>query len=530
MDTHIQDIALSYFQALDCAHSLSAAILLRHGEYEQLARASVQPMMFADEATYFRAVSACDLLRKLNCLPTGIDTAAVAYEKWLQAEHECFRTNYRLSRYTEGESHSADEIIDLIRKNMSRLLGRVPSSLNYKLGPGSTFGVRGPRVSLPEKLSQLPEMTADAWIFLRDVRNTAWFRAVQGNLFSECPIFSCDLPLVRGNRFTTVPKDGKTDRPIAIEPGLNLFVQLGLGDAMRSSLNRHGLLLSNSQEIHRNLAQQGSADDSLATIDLSSASDTVAHELVRLVTPDSWYQLLNAVRSPFTLLPNGRWVKLEKFSSMGNGYTFELETAIFSSIVMAVAEKMCVPLHRKNFSVYGDDIICPSSLAVPLMRVLSVLGFLINKEKSFVAGPFRESCGGDFFLGTPVRAVRIEAFDLSSPVNLFSLHNKLYRNAFSRHLCEKVRRLLPRNLAKLGGPEELGDIVLHGVPPTVKRFKEASYDAYQVLTLVPCPYIFPLERWDDDTAVACLLYGVPSEGISFRSMPSGYRRAWVTVL
>lgn len=90
---------------------------------------------------------------------------------------------------------------------------------------------------------------------------------------------------------------------------------------------------------------------------------------------------------------------------MGNGYTFELETLLFSCACRAVAEMEGVALNHSNFSVYGDDIVAPSALYDPICSALRFLGFQPNLSKSFNSGPFRESCGGDYFRGEFVRPI-----------------------------------------------------------------------------------------------------------------------------
>ena len=90
---------------------------------------------------------------------------------------------------------------------------------------------------------------------------------------------------VLGNLVTTVPKNAKTDRIIAIEPDWNSFFQLGLGAAIRSRLQRVGLLLDTAQAENRRLALIGSETGEYATIDLKAASDTVSLGLCELLLP-----------------------------------------------------------------------------------------------------------------------------------------------------------------------------------------------------------------------------------------------------
>jgi hypothetical protein len=524
MDQHIQEIAIRCYEALDCAHSLSCAILLRYGEYDQIAQRATDPHMFNSSNAYYRAISANDLLRKYPELPTTFSKSERAMDVWWWAERSCFRTNRFIWDAFEGENYSSPivELFDDLEKIASSMLGRAPGDLEFRFGPGATYACRGVSSLLPNKVSKVPEMTESAWVFLQDVSQTAWFRCLVQRPF-ERPSLSLEFPVVRGNRFVTVPKDSKIDRGIAIEPSMNIFIQLGLGSAMRRSLNRHGLLRSNSQEIHRELARRASRDDSLATLDLSSASDTVSYELVKRMIPDRWFHLLDSSRSPMTQLPSGAWVKLEKFSSMGNGYTFELETLIFATICRHVSDKRSVVLTAENFSVYGDDIIVPAEIADDVVGLLRMLGFTPNPSKCFTRSPFRESCGGDYFLGDWVRPIQIKTIP-ATILDWFALHNMLRRNPFLSCLAHTVLSAVPRKMRSFGGPERLGDIVLHGVP----AIESTQFSIRSIRCLKTSSKLTPLRRWDDHTALACLLYGVPSDGVASRNSPLSIRAGWVT--
>jgi hypothetical protein len=95
-----------------------------------------------------------------------------------------------------------------------------------------------------------------------------------------------------------------------------------------------------------------------------------------------------------------------KFSSMGNGCTFGLESLIFAAAARAVGSR--------DFCVYGDDIIIETELYEPLVTLLSALGFTTNSEKSFNQGPFRESCGVDAYLGTDITPFYVRTWNPKS--------------------------------------------------------------------------------------------------------------------
>lgn len=255
-----------------------------------------------------------------------------------------------------------------------------------------------------------------------------------------------DLPFkcVEGNKLDWVPKNYKTDRTIAIEPDMSMFFQKGVGGLLRKRLKRVKQDLS-TQDTNRFLAALSSIDGSLATLDLSMASDTVAYYLAKYLIRPDWFEAADCLRSQVGFYSDdGKDVAVvyEKLSSMGNGSTFEWETLIFYGILRAVSELSEQQDHR--LYVYGDDIVVPSGMASLAMSYLRKAGFVVNQSKSFWDGPFRESCGGHYFSGTDVTPFYVrEAVDNLD--RLFLLHNNVYR-WFNRHpyICDpnKVTDLL----------------------------------------------------------------------------------------
>jgi len=232
--------------------------------------------------------------------------------------------------------------------------------------------------------------------------------------------------ILRGNEIVFVPKNAKTHRVIAIEPHVNSYLQKGFGSFIRKRLARIAGIDLNNQEINQQLARQGSLTGSLATIDLSGASDTISTELVRYLLPKRWFHLLDSCRSKQGFLRDkDTWLYYNKFSSMGNGYTFELESLIFWALCKACQEVVGVD---GVISVYGDDIIVPSDLYDEVATVLTFAGFSLNGKKSFSSGPFRESCGKDFFNGYEVRPLFVKD-RVSSVEAIYKLANGLRRYA-----------------------------------------------------------------------------------------------------
>jgi hypothetical protein len=202
--------------------------------------------------------------------------------------------------------------------------------------------------------------------------------------------------VVRGSKFFTVPKKATARRGCCSEPMLNSYVQLGIGRYIAKRLSFYGVDL-NDQRGNQDMAEKAYTKK-LATLDLSNASDLMSRAVVSELVSYEWDHLLSLARSPSTFV-DGEWVELAKHSSMGNGYTFPLETTIFKAVMDS-----CVPIEdRHNTSVYGDDIIVPQCNAQSVIDRLEYLGFQVNRTKSHLAGDFFESCGKDFFRGDPVR-------------------------------------------------------------------------------------------------------------------------------
>jgi len=170
---------------------------------------------------------------------------------------------------------------------------------------------------------------------------------------------------------------------------------------------------------------------------LKSASDTVSDFLVRSVLPPEWLALLDVARCDYSVV-DGKEVKLEKYSAMGNGYTFELETLLFTAA--------CIAAGSKDYNVFGDDIIVEQSVAPDLIDFLQFLGFEVNESKTCLAGTFFESCGVDVWHGRDVRPFFLKgttkatlwhfiALRINCPSMLTSVIRTVGTNGFLRPGC-----------------------------------------------------------------------------------------------
>jgi hypothetical protein len=209
-----------------------------------------------------------------------------------------------------------------------------------------------------------------------------------------------------------VPKTAKIHRAIPIEPLLNGFIQTGCDQYLKEKLLLRAGIDITDQSRNQGLAYQGSLPgwfNPLATIDLSAASDSIAIETARDLLPPAWFDFLNSIRSPCFSV-DGVEKRYEKFSSMGNGFCFPLETLLFASLAYSANAVTGDTI----FSVYGDDIIVRQSAAALVIEYLKYYGFKTNNEKTFLFGPFRESCGADFFEGVSVRPYSLDFIPINS--------------------------------------------------------------------------------------------------------------------
>lgn len=209
-------------------------------------------------------------------------------------------------------------------------------------------------------------------------------------------------------RIVLVPKDSRGPRVISCEPAELMFIQQGLMRLMYRTIENHNLTKSEihftDQTINQSKARQSSIDGLLATLDLKDASDRVSLELVRRVFPSDWVECLEACRSESTQLPSGKIVKLNKFAPMGSACCFPVEALVFWASAQATYRRLGVTAEA---AVYGDDIIVPTAYAEDIIKDFVSIGFVVNMDKSFTKGPFRESCGGEYHNGYDVAPVRV---------------------------------------------------------------------------------------------------------------------------
>lgn len=204
-------------------------------------------------------------------------------------------------------------------------------------------------------------------------------------------------------KLTLVPKTFKSLRVIMPNTTIGSYMSYGLGEMIRKRLKSGGYDIKTLQQRHRSLARLASTHGFWVTADLSSASDSITDALVRRLFPPDWYEILVQSRIGKVALPNGQNIESLTFCTMGVGYTFPLQTLVFLSLLKAIEATMYHRLDRRLISVYGDDMIYHVRIHSDVMRFFPQFGFVINVDKTFSEGHFRESCGGDYYRGVDVR-------------------------------------------------------------------------------------------------------------------------------
>lgn len=255
------------------------------------------------------------------------------------------------------------------------------------------------RNTSPHKLNRF------LWLRLKDQPN---FQRKIFNFKMECI-----TTFTQGNRFSTVPKNNLVDRPICIESLANILTQRQVGIGIRNCLKQFGIDLDILAFKHQDMI----SSSNVATIDLKNASDRIHQSLVKYLLPKRVFKFIELTRSAMTLGPDGEYYFINKVSSMGNGFTFELMSLILTALSRTYSD---------SASVFGDDIIVPNLHAESIIADLTRAGFTVNMGKTHVNSDYRESCGAQFIDGHGY----VESYDFRYPGNIgecITIVNKLSR-------------------------------------------------------------------------------------------------------
>ena len=352
--------------------------------------------------------------------------------------------------------------LDAISSFVSATLGSYdPTDWRFRHGPGAISEVTGPSNKYcwkdwPDRLeSEFPIADYGFHSF------SSW----AGSSFTiRQDLGSARIP--SHSRMVAVPKSYSKPRLIAAEPSAHQWCQQSIWRYFKRRTKASWInefVRFGDQTLNQLLCVRGSMDGSLATVDLSAASDRVScHFVGQLFRGNPG--LLRALRASRT-----HWVKqnltrklpefseLRKFSTMGNACTFPVESIGFLCVALAsvVTTRKLRPTPRNIYrlagevAVFGDDIVIPNDSRELFVKALEVLHFKVNSAKSFWTGRFRESCGIDSFGGVVVTPAYWKSFYNGKPESLASTvesSNNFYKKFMvetSRHLASTLPKGLP---------------------------------------------------------------------------------------
>jgi hypothetical protein len=409
------------------------ATLIHQAVQLDYSKAQHEYCLKSDTMQHFAFNRQCNELLKKYCSPTQDQQKLEeeTFEKFFEVNSHILETNIRLIYEFENMPQRIQHCETKVQEHHLRaraivnfVLGSFSVEelfLEAKHSPGSTLGVGFVDTS-PEAKFQLP-MTATK----RVVPYMTEYLSFDSQLKEAVQTWTAGAPVsgwydvVDGSRASTVDKTTEKRRMICVEPTANMFLQQGLMQMMIKRLRKVGLDVASLPDRHKLLARLSSVSGQNATIDWSSASDTVSIELLRWLLPPKWFDIVWDLRCD-TASFNKSAVELQMISTMGNAVTFPLETLVFWAYATAVTlsrtkSKSLFPDGKqlRQNSVFGDDCIVPTANAEEFISVMHAVGFIINQEKSFYGSEqFRESCGGDYLAGYDVRPYSLKAPTSSS--------------------------------------------------------------------------------------------------------------------
>lgn len=326
-----------------------------------------------------------------------------------------------------------------------RLLGAVLSRCDLTdINPGHGPG------SVAEHLTR-----EERWIFsswpLKAKRSYPFYTyACSSSLGSQFACWPYEELSEMSTRICLVPKDFRGPRLISAEPAVNQFLQQGQMKSLMQYMSKHRLLSRsiklNDQTFNQERARLAFSEN-LATLDLSDASDNLGVPLVWFLlakVPKLRRQLM-ATRSDFAVFKQKK-IRIAAFAPMGSAVCFPVETLVFWALSMA-SVKLVRPHEgwtrvADNVCVFGDDIIIPNGAELQtLIGTLESVGCKPNMSKTCWQTPFRESCGTEWYAGSPVSIIRNRRYHYAE-TNKFVHYNvflELQRRFFSRGYSRTAR-------------------------------------------------------------------------------------------
>lgn len=331
----------------------------------------------------------------------------VAYQKWIDANNKC--ASFTRDRYAGMPG------LDKARILVHRLLGGVnPTEILPRHSSGAVAEGSNPRTGYPA--DRRWQYSAPWGRKLDSYYPQSEYEYVSLNHLVD-EVGKDDEWAPQYARLAFVPKDARGPRGICCEHAGSQFIQQGLMTLLQDVISRARIrdldspgapmrhvnvgeyIPLSKQEDMCELAWAGSLGGHLSTLDLEQASDSVPFGLVEYLFPAHWVDAFRAVRADHVVGIDNQHHQLHMAFPMGSSSCFPVESLCFWSICKAAGVA-----HSKVWA-YGDDLIVETADSRRCIKLLELCGFTVNQSKSFVSGPFRESCGKDYLFGENVRPI-----------------------------------------------------------------------------------------------------------------------------
>jgi hypothetical protein len=160
------------------------------------------------------------------------------------------------------------------------------------------------------------------------------------------------------------------------------------------------------QDQNQLAAFTGSIDGGYATIDSTSFSDSICFSAARLILPPAVFRDVASYRALYVTDASGVARLNHMWLTSGAACTHLSEGSILLSVARAAYR--IVEMWGTNVSdflpplVFGDDLAIDARVFETMRWLMELLGFHINPEKTFIEGPYKESCGVEYLDGQPM--------------------------------------------------------------------------------------------------------------------------------
>lgn len=330
-------------------------------------------------------------------------------------------TNHLVGQFGNGLSRSSPLLLDEVRRHCQSVLSRFRERAIVPFhGPGAVTTSKEEWQHIYSTIEYLYPYSDWFSCYFNEDHSAVWDRADHRDIIEA--------------KLIAVPKDSRGPRLICVHPAESIWIQQGLRVELERAISLHRLAKGpwpqghvhfDDQSVNGRIALLSSRSRRYATLDMKEASDRISEPLVQILF-GSKYKWFGCSRAQKFRIPKAFGLTnvrgdLNCYAPMGNATTFPVQSLVFWAICVASMQRHGFRQPGAVF-VFGDDIIVPTECVPAVIDGLESFGLLVNKEKSFWRGAFRESCGIDAFNGVDVTPVRWKTrLDAKHPTELLSL-------------------------------------------------------------------------------------------------------------